>query len=930
MVSWIYRLAAFTVILLIAVSAQAKVHPEDTYSFDFRGDPLDEVLKEIAHATDTDLVYDPQLLEDEVVYERVSDKTVPELLSKILNDTHLDYITLSSGTMVIVEAPEEDAAFGSFAGKVKDEKTGEPLPGATIKLADASGGTTANRNGNFSISGMMSGTYRIVFSYIGYEPVEKTIEITPDNQTEEEVELAPEPVDFTPVIITGHQPKLAGISSGQPMETESDWEPAGGRADAIRSLSLLSGVQYGLPMQDLHIQGGHRSEQKMRLDGVPVYNPYSFGQMFSAFSPMAIGDVHLHKAGYGAEQGSQIAGIVDLHHESVTDGQNQGLAQGDPLSINLRGDLSVEDDDGGFKLMGALRTNYWNLYQDPTLKQTLQEWDYVDPLLTNRLLNPHKDIAMYEPAGQESDVQFLDGHLSASYEFDTYNTLRASVYSGQNYLANSHLGEVTADESDYDPYLFARDGYDWNNLIGQISWDTRLTPRSELSTMVGYSYSRMDHQYHISTTERPFITQSGRSGFAGAMDAYFQTSEELLETHNAHNRMEHLMLRSDGNYSFSPDLSLDAGLDLNLVSSTVDFSDYFLSYSWPRFRQHSMISSIYSNLNYAFGDGWDVTAGSRLTHLNSNHRIFAEPRFSVQYDESESAIGFWSAKLSGGLYRQFINQFEITNVGPTSQVPSLTVWAHAMDSDIPSAYHLSGSWIFHPTPQTSLELEGYYKWQPTAYITSHQNFMRSAIALSEQSVASEFAETTQMESFGGSIRLHQEFWDSRIALLTGYDYSSSRRNLEQQFGGWQTTPWNEPHRFQFRSLFRITENLSSVIKWQSIFGRSWGFRQAYYDYLNLHAGERTYGDFDFTNPEADILEPFHQLDFSLIYRPTLGSVDVDLRLDLINLLNRRNTLDWGLQPEDHVSADSFETDGYEIRKRQLPGFYPSVSLEVGL
>lgn len=924
---WIYRLLAFYIVMAFAFTMPAEVHADETYSFEFRGDPLGEVLKEIAHTTDTDLVYDPQLLGDEVVYERINEKTVPEVLSKVLSETHLDYIILSSGTMVVVETPQEDAALGSFAGKVKDEVTGEPLPGATIKLADASGGTTTNRNGNFSINGLMTGTYRIVFSYIGYEPVEKNIDITPEQQTEEEVELTPEPVDFTPVIITDHQPKLAGISHNQSSETSSDWEPAGGRADAIRSLSLLSGVQYGLPMQDLQIQGGHRGEQKIRLDGVPVYNPYSFGQMFSAFSPIAIGNVQLHKAGYGAEQGSQIAGIVDLRHESVTEGENRGFMQGDPLSINLRGDLSVETDDEVFKVMGALRTNYWNVYQDPALKQTLQEWDYVDPLLTNRLLNPHKDIANYAPAGQESDVRFLDGHLSARYEFDNYNTLRASIYSGQNYIATSHLGEISSANSDYDPFLFARDSYDWNNLVGQVSWDTRLSPRFELSTMMSYSYSRMDHQYHISTTDRPFISRTEQTGSVTPMSDFYKASEELLETHNANNRIEHLMLRSDGNYSFSPQLNLDAGFDLNLVSSTVDFSNYFLSYSWPRFRQHSMISSVYGNLNHSFGAGWDLTAGSRFTYLNSHNRIFPEPRFSLQYDESDSNWGYWSARLSGGFYRQFINQFEITNVGPTSQVPSLTVWAHAMESDIPSAYHISGSWLVQPSSTTSLELSGYFKWQPTAYTTSHQNFVMSD-ALSIGSVASEFAEITRKESHGASIRLHQQLLDSRVSALLGYDYSSTRRDLENQFGGWVSTPSNEPHRFQFRSLFRIVDDLSAVVKWQYIHGRSWGFRQAYYDYLNFQAGTRSYGQHNFSNPDEDILAPFHQLDISLIYRPSIRTVDFDLRLDLINILNRRNTLDWSLQPSNHL--DDRSVDDYEIHKRHLPGFYPSVSLEVGV
>ncbi len=908
-------------VIRFALPAYGEATGDETYSFEFRGEPLEEVLNYVAQETNTDLIYDQNLVQDEAVYVRIEEKKVPDILSEILEDTRLDYLTLSTGTIVIVETVSDDPAYGTFTGKVKDSRTGEPLSGATVKLVDASGGTSTNRSGNFSLNRMMSGTYRILFSYVGYETVEKEIEIKPDGHTAEEVNLQPEPVDFSPVIVTGNRPNLAGIQQGNPHETRSEWHLADEQFDVIRSLSLYSGVQYGLPMQDLHLQGGQTGEHRMRLDGVPMYNPYSFGQLFSAFSPMAIGDIQLHKAGYGVEEGSQIAGIVELNHESAAEGENRGYLQGDPLTINLRGDLS-SSDDSSYNIMGAFRTNYWDVYQDPVLEQSLQEWDYVDPLISNQFVPSEMDLSEFRPTQQESSVSFADLHLSGRFEINDHNTLGASAYYGHNNVGSAHLAEAPP-QTDYPPYFHAGEEYDWTNIMGQLSWDTQVNPRLHLTSQLAYSTSRMNHNYRMIIDEQEEVAAFAMSDQLAAFERAGVDPENFMQTGD--NMIEHLLLRVDGDYSFNPRFSIDGGADVNLVASEVDFSEFF--FLPTRIRQNSLISAFYLNANRQLGDNWEVKAGSRFTYTNSHEQIYAEPRASVQYDRADSPIGYWAGRVSGGLYRQFINQYEISTIGPTSVVPSLQVWSHAMTSEIPKAYHLSGSWFNQPASGTTIELEAYHKWQPTGYITSYENLIRGVTV--ERDSPEAFMETSAMRSYGAGVRLNQKMFDSRVNLMFGYDYNISKVEKGSPFNREVSAPWNEPHRIQARTLLRPLENFSAVVKWQSLLGRDWGFRQSYYDYLPFRDVTRT-GDYSFLDPENDRLSPFHQLDVSLIYRPSIGFANLDLRLDLINILNRRNTVDWSLQHE--VPAEDFDLttgviEGYETRERKMPGFYPTFSVE---
>ena len=64
---------------------------------------------------------------------------------------------------------------GQIEGRIMDLKTGEPIPFANILIfkaddSEASGGMLGNDKGNFKISGLEFGSYKLVAGFIGYEP----------------------------------------------------------------------------------------------------------------------------------------------------------------------------------------------------------------------------------------------------------------------------------------------------------------------------------------------------------------------------------------------------------------------------------------------------------------------------------------------------------------------------------------------------------------------------------------------------------------------------------------------------------------------------------------------------------------------------------------------------------------------------------------
>ncbi len=617
--------------------------------------------------------------------------------------------------------------------------------------------------------------------------------------------------------------------------------------------------------------------------------------------------------------------MIDMNHDIGSVNSNRITGQADPLSVNMRGDLNFGEPTGensSLKIMGAARFNYWDLYQEPSLDNTLREWDDLDPLITNLLIDSENDASLYQPSEHYSDVNFYDFHLASRYKINDYNTLSSSFYLGENYVSTDLLREGPQEENS-PRYLYFRDEYRWNNFMGQITHNWLASTRLDLSTQVSYSSNQLGHRYLIGTSNNPRIPgldQEGPNTASGfAFDALQQAgARNLVPGQRNSNQIQHFIIRTDGTYSFSPTFNLEAGLQLDVIESRVDFSDLF--YLPTESYQQSTLLSNYLSGQWMLGEYWKLTAGNRLTYTNATNRIYFEPRATVQYDQPQSSIGYWSARLSGGRYRQFINQYEITNPGPTSLVPTFTVWSHAVSSDAPEAWHLTGNFHLEPAENTTLNFEWFYKWQPTTYTVSNSNLLQGVAVA--RSGFSAFAESTEMKTLGAGFRVNQTLANSSLKMMAGYDYSYARINLDTQFGRMLPVPWNEPHRLQFRTLWRVLPELKAVAKWQSVWGRAWGFRQSYYNYLFYQNGT-SFGDYSFFTPEDDRLSPFHQLDFSVIYQPSLQFMDLELRADLINVLDRRNTIDWSLRP-----TQPGNTDSYQIKKRTMPGFNPSISVQV--
>lgn len=94
------------------------------------------------------------------------------------------------------------AQSGSISGTITDASTGEPLVGATVFIESLQRGAGTDLDGNYTISGVPSGTYTLTSNYIGYKKFEVSVEIG-SGSLAFDIQLSPDLVGLEEVVVTG-------------------------------------------------------------------------------------------------------------------------------------------------------------------------------------------------------------------------------------------------------------------------------------------------------------------------------------------------------------------------------------------------------------------------------------------------------------------------------------------------------------------------------------------------------------------------------------------------------------------------------------------------------------------------------------------------------------------------------------------------------
>jgi TonB-linked SusC/RagA family outer membrane protein len=91
---------------------------------------------------------------------------------------------------------------GTISGTVTDAQTGNPLPGVNVVIAETQQGSASGPEGEFRITGVSPGEYTLRASFVGYQRLERIIQVSAGSTTQVRLPMEPTAVQLEEVAVT--------------------------------------------------------------------------------------------------------------------------------------------------------------------------------------------------------------------------------------------------------------------------------------------------------------------------------------------------------------------------------------------------------------------------------------------------------------------------------------------------------------------------------------------------------------------------------------------------------------------------------------------------------------------------------------------------------------------------------------------------------
>ncbi len=953
--------AAIT-LTLGALPAQAQSFTR--YSVTFRSISLNTALAEFAQLTGKGVSYDPAVTANRRATCAIQEAPADDVLNCILASTGLDYVQLSSGTYVISASQEQEAIYGTIAGDVRDINSGHPLSYAHILLASNADefSTVSNSNGQFTLPPLLPGRYYLSTTHLGYRDVIDTLLVVPGRHSFRKITMVEAPIVFSPVIIDGMQRKEAATALDESFLLMSDSMMVGhlhSSESVVSQVNSVPGVRINYSTADTHLQGSAAGEHQFKLDGVPIFLPQRALGILGPFSPFALESITIHKTGFGVSEGSYLAGVVSANHKLS---RNQQLdLQFDPLAFNGRyvNSFALKNAQK-LEVMGAVRSSLWDLYQHPQFQSTLNQWSRPDPFLIFGPIRQYEDIdpGFFEDALNiapvpTTSISFSDIHIAGKFEISPFSALRFSGFRGQNELTGYLPGLFsTAEDSLILNYgddtveqnavlttapLSVSDQYLWKNNAAQLNYHTLLGRHTLFNIQARASSYQLGQNYKLVDGLNEILGLAESADAPGFQQSYLFPIRQLEEQNEVaefaiESKLEHafhrhyvtggFLIASTGSKSdiLLPSLlSEDASLALGVAALAAGVER--IAYDTRVARGTAFVHD-----RMDIGTSASLDIGWRMTYFFNSSEAFFEPRVALRYDHRLNNGGSFGTRTAAGVYRQYLLQFDISTLNAGTLFPSKRIWI-PVDSNIkpPLAYHFAQSFLLAPSPALTLKLEGYAKLLDQTYtvnyIPSPTNNAEVRILLPNEDLApEEFIPEAQSINVGGTFSV--EWFQGPLYSQLTYDFSHIRRKASELFNNeWTSVPWNEPHRVNLVLQANVSPAFIFSGRFTGVWGRTWGFRQAYYDYFGHRTSTQLQPPFDFGKPDDHVLPAIYQVDLGLAYNVEVRDSNLQIKFDVLNAFDRKNVADWRLL---------FADGQLEKDNRYLYPRIPSLTLRLSL
>ena len=244
---------------------------------------------------------------------------------------------------------------GSIAGKLTDkEYNNEPLPFANVVIKGTTTGTTSDIDGLYGFENLSPGSYTLVFSFVGYESQEITVEVVANKVTTVNVPMGASSASLDEVVITttARKESEAALLLDQKKAVEikqsigAEELTRKGIGDAGEAVSKISGISKQRGNSNVYVRGLGDRYQNTTLNNLslPSTDVNKKNIDLDLFSTDIIENISVSKAYTSSFYGDFAAGNVNINSKEYTGKGFFNISLGSGFNTNAIGEDFVRSE----------------------------------------------------------------------------------------------------------------------------------------------------------------------------------------------------------------------------------------------------------------------------------------------------------------------------------------------------------------------------------------------------------------------------------------------------------------------------------------------------------------------------------------------------------------------------------------------------------
>ena len=467
----------------------------------------------------------------------------------------------------------------NISGYIKDEASGEDMPGATIQIKGSTNATTTNSYGYYSLTTPRdSSNIILIISFIGYKKIEQRVNTSKNIKLNIKLKVTTTQLKEVTIEAKSEKDKINSTQmsvTSIPVSQIKEIPALMGEVDVLKVLQLTPGVQSGTEgSTGLNVRGGGADQNLIILDEATVYNASHLLGFFSVFNADAVKSIDLYKGGFPAKYSGRLSSVVDIKMKDGNKKKFSGAGGLGLISSRLTLEGPIKKDKASFIISG--RRNYFDL-------------------ITKAINKAREGDTSVNPI---PNYFFYDLNAKVNYEINENNRLFLSGYFGKDVF------KFNNEDFNFD--------FLWGNVTSSLRWNHLFSPKLFSNTTLIVS----NYNYNITNEfdQFKFTLGSNIRDYVSKLDFEYMPNNKHRISFGVHyNYHQFTPSRISGN-------SRDSSINFNSVQ-----------------KLNAQEIGLYAGDDFDLTPLWKVNAGLRVSGFITQGEFYhgVEPRLSIRYKPSD-------------------------------------------------------------------------------------------------------------------------------------------------------------------------------------------------------------------------------------------------------------------------------------------------------